>query len=171
MLWEKIISNTLRTAELEPFLGSQFNLCQDACWLIIERGYMVLCGYCRKNVKPKMYLTWKGFIYGLCIFYLMYIITKIPQCPNCNFPMPRRSMLFAIRPPQCLIKLARKSVLQLIYFKDGVISVSGRFNLNRRFDPSQHFANKYTNTKSHLSGIMASEFMALLEEVQKNDRR
>ena len=58
---------------------------------------MVLCGYCRKNVKPKMYLTWKGFIHGLGIFYLIYIITKIPQCPNCNFPMPRRYMVFAIR--------------------------------------------------------------------------
>jgi hypothetical protein len=105
---------------------------------------MVLCRYCRKNVKPEMYLTWKGFICGLGIFYLIYIITKIPQCPNCNFPMSRRSMVFAIQLPQNLIKLERMSVLQLIHFKDRVISVSRMSYLNRKFHPSKHFAS--TNT-------------------------
>jgi hypothetical protein len=100
---------------------------------------MVLCGYCRKNVKPKMYLTWKGFFCGLGIFYLIYMIIKIPQCPNCNFPMPRKSMVFAILFPEYIIKLARMSVLQLIKFKGRVISASRKSYLNRKFDPSQHF--------------------------------
>ena len=113
---------------------------------------MVLCGYCRKNIKPKMYLTWKGFICGLGIFYLIYIITKIPQCPNCNFPMPRRSMVFAIRLPNCLIKLARMSLLQLIHFRDRAISASRRSYQNRKFDPSQHFAsmNKHQTTSFNM---------------------
>jgi hypothetical protein len=110
---------------------------------------MVICGYCRNNVKPKMYLTWKGFIYGLGIFYLMYIIMKIPQCPNCNFPMPRRSMVLAIQPQQYLIKLARMSVLQLIHFKDRVISASRKSYLNRRFDPSRHFASMKTHQTTY----------------------
>jgi len=100
---------------------------------------MVLCGHCRENVTPKMYLTWKGFIHGLGVFYLIYIITKVPQCPNCNFPMPRRSMVFAFHPPKQLIKLARICILQLIHFKDGAISVSRRYNINRKFSPSQNF--------------------------------
>ena len=85
-----------------------------------SRIYMVLCGYCRINVKPKMYSTWKGLIHGLGVFYLIYIITKVPHCPNCNFPMPRRSMVFAFHPPQQLIKLARMSILQLVHLKDRV---------------------------------------------------
>jgi hypothetical protein len=109
---------------------------------------MVLCEYCRNNVKPKMHLTWKGFICGLGIFYLIYIITKIPQCTNCNFPMPRRSMVLAIQPQQYLIKLERMSVLQLIHFKDRIISASRKSYQNRRFDPSRHFAsmNKHQTT-------------------------
>lgn len=99
---------------------------------------MVLCRYCRKNVKPKMYLTWKGFICGLGIFYLIYVMMKIPQCPNCNFPMPWGSMVFAFHPTQQLIKLARISVLQLILFKDGVMSIS------RRSDSSQHHISMNT---------------------------
>jgi hypothetical protein len=102
---------------------------------------MVLCGYCQKNVRPRMYLTIKGFIRGLGVFYLIYSITKIPQCPNCNFPMPRRSMVFAFCLPQCFIKLARISVLQLIHFKDRVISASRKPYLNRKFDPSHHSAS------------------------------
>jgi hypothetical protein len=99
---------------------------------------MVLCEYCRKNVTPKMYFTWKGFIDGLGIFYFIYIIIKTPQCPSCNFPMPRRSMIFAIHLPQHLIKLTRLSALQLIRFKDRVISSLRRSYTNRKFDPSSH---------------------------------
>jgi hypothetical protein len=117
---------------------------------------MVLCGYCRKNVKPKMYLTWKGFICGLGIFYLIYIIIKIPQCPYCNSPMPRRSMVFAIPLPKYLIKLARISVLQLIHFKDRVISASRKSYLNRKFDPSQHFARMSTHQTTSFN-MMANE--------------
>jgi hypothetical protein len=102
---------------------------------------MVLCGHCRENVTPKMYLTWTGFIHGLGVFYLIYIITKVPQCPNCNFPMPRRSMVFAFHPPQQLIKLARICILQLIHFRDGAISASRRYNINRKSYPSQNFGN------------------------------
>ena len=117
---------------------------------------MVLCRYCQKNVTPKMYLTWKGFISGLGIFYLIYIIIKIPQCPNCNFPMPRRSMVFAIQLPQYLIKLARMSVLQLIHFKDRVISASRRSYLNHKFDPSQNFESMNTHQTTSFN-MMANE--------------
>jgi len=117
---------------------------------------MVLCGYCRKHVKPKMHLTWKGFIHGLGIFYLIYIITKSPHCPNCNFPMPRRSMIFAIRHPQYLIKLASMSVLQLIHFKDRAISASRRSYLNRKFEPSQYFGSMNTHQTTSFN-MMANE--------------
>jgi hypothetical protein len=113
--------------------------------VMVDRGYMVLCGYCRMNVKPKMYLTWKGFICGLGIFCLIYIIIKIPQCPNCNFPMPRKSMVFAILFPEYIIKLARMSLLKVIHFKDRVISASRRSYLNRKFDSSRYFAPMNTN--------------------------
>jgi hypothetical protein len=106
---------------------------------------MVLCRYCRKNVKPKIYLTWKGFICGLGIFYLIYVIMKIPQCPNCNFPMPWRSTVFAFHPPQQLIKLARMSVLQLILFKNRVMSIS------HRSAPSQHFASINTRQTTYIN--------------------
>jgi hypothetical protein len=112
---------------------------------LIDRGYMVLCRYCRKNVKPKIYSTWNGFIRGLGIFYLIYIITKTPHCPNCNFPMPRRNMVFAIQFPQYPIKLAKISVLQLIHFKDIVISASRKSYLNRKLDPSKYFASMNTH--------------------------
>ena len=117
---------------------------------------MVLCGNCRKNVKPEMFLTWKGFIYGLGIFYLIDIITTIPHCPNCNFPMPRRNMVFAIHLPRSFIKLAKMSVLQLIHFKDRVISASRMSYLNRKADPSQHSAsmNIYLTTSLY---VMANE--------------
>ena len=95
---------------------------------------MVLCRYCQKDVKPNIYLTWKGFIRGLGIFYLIYIILRIPQCPNCNFPMPRKSMVFAIPFPQQLIKMARMSMLKLIHLKDKVTA-------NERSDPFQHFVS------------------------------
>jgi hypothetical protein len=109
---------------------------------------MALCGHCRENVTPKMYLTWKGFIQGLGVFYLIYIITKVPHCPNCSFPMPRRSMVFAFHPQQQLIKLARICILQLSHFKDGAISASRRYNINRKFYPSQNFGsmNPYQTT-------------------------
>jgi hypothetical protein len=103
-----------------------------------------------------MYLTWKGFICGLGIFYLIYNIIKIPQCPNCNFPMPRRSMVFAIQLPQNLIELARMSVLQLIHFKDRVIIASMRPYLNRKFDQSQHFASMNTHQTTSFN-MMANE--------------
>jgi hypothetical protein len=124
--------------------------------IIRRRIYMVLCGYCRKDVKPKMYLTWKGFICGLGIFYLIYNIIKVPQCPNCNFPMPRMSMVLAIQPPQSIIKLARTSLLQLTDFRDRVISASLWPYLNHKNNPSQHFANMNTD-KTTSFNLMANE--------------
>jgi hypothetical protein len=55
---------------------------------------MVICGNCRENVMPKTYFSWRGFICGLGIFYLIYYGLRIPHCPNCNFPMPRSSIVF-----------------------------------------------------------------------------
>ena len=106
---------------------------------------MVFCRNCEENVKPKTYFSWSGFIRGLGFFYLMYVITKIPQCPNCNFPMPRRSLVFAIQPPQYLVKLAEMSVLQLIHFKNRAVSASRGSYLNHKSDPSQHFASMKTH--------------------------
>ena len=114
---------------------------------VIDRGNMVLCGHCRENVKPRIYLTWTGFICGLGIFYLIYLFTKIPQCPNCNFPMTRRSMIFAINLPQ-FIKSARMSALQMINFKNTVISASKRSDLNRKFDSSQPSGSMNTHPTS-----------------------
>lgn len=112
---------------------------------------MVICGHCRENVRPRMYLTWKGFIQGLCVFYLIYSIVKVPHCPNCSFPMPRRCMVFAFHPPQQLIKWARICKLQLIHFKDGAISASRRYNINRIFYPSQNLGsmNPHQTTSFH----------------------
>ena len=115
---------------------------------------MVLCGHCWENVTPKMYSTWKGFIYGLGIFYLIHIITVVPHCPNCNFPMPRRSMVFAILLPQNLIKLARIGALQLTHLKDSVTSISQRSHLNRKFDPSQHLANTNMHKTASLNMLV-----------------
>ena len=106
---------------------------------------MVFCENCRENVLPKTYFTWSGFILGLGLPYLIYIITKIPQCPNCNFPMPRRNMVFAIQPPQYSIKLPSMNILQLTHFKDRVISTSWKSYLNRKFDPTRHFAGMNTH--------------------------
>ena len=117
---------------------------------------MVLCGYCQKSVRPSMYLTWKGFIRGLGIFYLMYGITKIPQCPNCNFPMPRRNMVFAIYLPRCFIKLAKMSVLQLIHFKDRVISASRISYLYRKTYPSRHSPSMNAHLTTSIY-VMANE--------------
>jgi hypothetical protein len=102
---------------------------------------MVLCENCRENVLPSMHFNWRGFIRGLGIPYLIYFMTKIPQCPNCNFPMPRRNMVFAVQLPQNLIKLARIGALQLTHLKDSLTSVSRRFSQNHKFDPSQHLAS------------------------------
>ena len=102
---------------------------------------MVICENCGENVLPKTYFTWSGFVLGLGIFYLIYIITKIPQCPNCNFPMPRRNMVFVVQLPQNLIKLARIGALQLTHLKDSLTSVSRSFSQNHKLDPSQHLAS------------------------------
>ena len=115
---------------------------------------MVFCENCGENVLPKTYFTWSGFVLGLGIFYLIYIITKIPQCPNCNFPMPRRSMVFAIPLPQKLIKLARIGALQLTHLKDSVTSISQRSHLNRKFDPSQHLANTNMHKTASLNMLV-----------------
>jgi hypothetical protein len=88
-----------------------------------------------------MYLTWKGFICGLGIFYLIYAILKNPHCPNCNFPMPRRNMVFAIHLPQQLIKLARMSVL---------------------FDPFKHFGSMNTQQTTSFN-IMANEVQSSID--------
>ena len=106
---------------------------------------MVLCENCRENVIPSMHFNWRGFIRGLGIPYLIYFMTKIPQCPNCNFPIPRRNMVFAIQPPQYSIKLPSMNILQLTHFKDRVISTSWKSYLNRKFDPTWHFAGMNTH--------------------------
>ena len=106
---------------------------------------MVLCGNCQENVKPSIYFNWRGFIRGLGIPYMIYFMTKIPQCPNCNFPMPRRNMVFAIQPPQYSIKLPSMSILQLTHFRDRVISTSWKSYLNRKFDPTRHFPSMNRN--------------------------
>ena len=106
---------------------------------------MVLCGNCQENVKPSMYFNWRGFIRGLGIPYMIYFMTKIPQCPNCNFPMPRRNMIFAIHPPQYSIKLPSMRILQLTNFRDRVISASWKSYLNHKFDPTRHFPSMDTH--------------------------
>lgn len=106
---------------------------------------MVLCENCRENVAPNVYFNWGSFIRGLGIPYLIYLMTKIPQCPNCNFPMPRRNIVFAIQLPQYFIKLASMNMLQLTHFKDRVISTSRRSNLDRKSDPTRHFASMNRN--------------------------
>ena len=106
---------------------------------------MVFCRNCEENVKPKTYFSWSGFIRGLGFFYLMYVITKIPQCPNCNFPMPRRSLVFAIHPPQYLVKLAEMNLLQLTHFRDKVVSASRGSYQNSKSYPSQYFASMKTH--------------------------
>jgi len=104
---------------------------------------MVFCRNCEENVKPKTYFSWSGFIRGLGIPYLIYFMTKIPQCPNCNFPMPRRSLVFAIQPPQYLVKLAEMSVLQLIHLTDRLAS-RGSYQNSKSY-PSQYFASMKTH--------------------------
>jgi hypothetical protein len=104
---------------------------------------MVFCRNCEENVKPKTYFSWSGFIRGLGFFYLMYVITKIPQCPNCNFPMPRRSLVFAVQPPQYFMKLAEMSVLHLTHFKDRLAS-RGSYQNSKSY-PSQYFASMKTH--------------------------
>ncbi len=117
---------------------------------------MVFCGNCGENVLPKTYFTWRGFILGLGIFYLIYIIAKIPQCPNCNHPMPRRNMVFAVQFPQILIKLARIGALQLTHLKDSLASASRRFSQDHKFNPSQQLAS--TNTHKTASfNMMVNE--------------
>ena len=116
---------------------------------------MVFCRNCEENVKPKTYFSWSGFVRGLGIFYLMYVITKIPQCPNCNIPMPRRSMVFAIQLPPYFMKLAEMSVLQLIHFKNRAVSASRGSYLNRKSDPSQHFASMKTHQTASLNMLVS----------------
>jgi hypothetical protein len=106
---------------------------------------MTFCGNCGKNVKPNIYFRWNGFIRGLGIFYLMYIAAKIPQCPNCNFPLPRRTMVLAVHLPRYFIKLAGMVVLHLTRFKDQLLSALRSSDLIRKTDPSQHFAGMKTH--------------------------
>ena len=115
---------------------------------------MVFCRNCEENVLPKTYFSWSGFIRGLGFFYLMSVITKIPQCPNCNFPMPRRSLVFAIQPPQYLTKLAEMSVLQLTHFKDSVVSASRGSYLNRKSYQSLYCASMKTHQTASLNMLV-----------------
>lgn len=101
---------------------------------------MVICGNCGEKVKPNIYFRWSDFIWGIGIFYLIYIISKIPHCPNCNFPMPRRTMVFAIHPPQYFIKFTGMIVTQLISLKVSASSASRRSYQRLRFDLSQYIA-------------------------------
>jgi hypothetical protein len=54
-------------------------------------------------------------------------------------------MIFALHLTPQLIKFARMRVLQLIHFKDRVISASRRSYRNRKFDPFQHFGSMNTH--------------------------
>jgi hypothetical protein len=101
--------------------------------------YMVLCKYCRVNVKPKSYLSWKGFLQGLGLFYLIYFISKLPHCPNCNFPMPRSRLIFAILPSQDSINMAKRNILQLFHFQAKRISFIRRPSLGLKLDASRHY--------------------------------
>ena len=144
----KPFQTTFRNAEPGTTWAPRSIICQNPCWLIFDRIediYMVLCGNCGKNVKPSVYFSWNAFIRGLGILYFIYFMTKIPQCPNCNFPMPRRSMVFAIQPLQYFIKLARMNILQLAQFRERAISTSWRYYLNRKFDLTRHFASMNTH--------------------------
>jgi hypothetical protein len=117
----------------------------------LGRGYMVLCGSCRENVKPKTYFTWKGFIYGLGIFYLIYYVQTIPHCPNCNFPMPRNRLVFAILSQQSFVKRIKTGEFLLLSMeKAKMISNSWRSYLHHRFDASRDYAKINTHlTISH----------------------
>lgn len=117
----------------------------------LGRGYMVLCGNCRENVKPKTYFTWKGFICGLGIFYLIYYVQTMPHCPNCNFPMPRSRVVFSILSPQSFIEWIETSAFRLISMeKAKVISTSWRSYILHKFDASRHYARIDTHlTISH----------------------
>jgi hypothetical protein len=115
---------------------------------------MVLCGNCGEKIKPNIYFRWSDFIRGLGIFYLIYIISKIPQCPNCNFPLPRRTMVFAIHLSQYFIKLAGISLSQLTYFKDSVACASRWSYLKRRFDLSRYFAGMKMHQTTSLNLVV-----------------
>lgn len=121
----------------------------------INRGYMVLCKNCKERAKPNIHCRWSDFIRGLGIIYLIYIFTKIPQCPNCNFPMPRRTIIFAFHLPRYFGELA-ESVSQRTYLKDIIESDSPRSYLKRKFDLSQYIASmkKYQIPSQNLwSGV------------------
>jgi hypothetical protein len=92
------------------------------------------CGNCGENVRPNIYFRWSDFIRGLGIFYLIYIISKIPQCPNCNFPLPRRTMVLAIQPQNYFAKLSGMSVLHLIHLTERITSAPRRSYLNHKPD-------------------------------------
>lgn len=65
-------------------------------------------------------------------------------------------MVLAIHPPEYLIKLAEMSVLDLTHFKYSVTSALRRSYLNRKPDPSQHFASMKTHQIASLN-MMVNE--------------
>lgn len=100
---------------------------------------MVICKYCRENVKPKSYFSWRGFLHGLGIFYLIYYILKSPHCPNCNFPMPRSRLIFAIMPSQDPINRLKGKILQRFHSQAKRISFIRRPSLGLKLDASMHY--------------------------------
>jgi len=61
------------------------------------------------------------------------------------FLCPGEALVFAVQPPQYLVKLAEISVLQLTHFRDKVVSASRVSYLNRKSYPSQYFASMKTH--------------------------
>ena len=100
---------------------------------------MVICKYCQENVKPKSYFSWKEFLQGLGVFYLIYFISTLPHCPNCNFPMPRSRLILAILPSQDPINMAKKNILQLFHFQAKRISFTRRSSLGLKLDAPRHY--------------------------------
>ena len=133
---------------------------------------MVVCKNCRERVKPNIDYRWSDFIRGLGIFYLIYIFTKIPQCPNCNFPMPRRTIIFAFHLPRYFAKL-EMSLSQLTYLIDSVESDSPRSYLKRKFDIPQYIAGmkKYQTTSQNVMGNEIRESINLRTMTLKSSIR
>jgi hypothetical protein len=134
---------------------------------------MVVCKNCRERVKPNIDYRWSDFIRGLGIFYLIYIFTKIPQCPNCNFPMPRRTIIFAVHFPRYFVKLAEMSVSQLTSLKDSVESASQRSYLKHKFDQSQYISGMkiYKTPSQNMMGNKIRESISLRTMTSKSNIR
>jgi len=134
---------------------------------------MVLCKNCKERVTPNLHCKRCDFIRGLGIFYLIYLFTKVPQCPNCNFPMPRRTIVFAFHLPRYSAKLAEMSVSKLTCIRDSIESDSTRSYIKRKFDLSQYIAGmkKYQTTSQNVMGNEICESISLRTMTLKSNIR